>query len=188
MASLKNNIHTISDDTENLAKNYLKLFSVRQAEKLAIFLGILASVFVLATILLVVIVFGSFVLAGALNKLLSSDFWGFMIVGSLYLLWIVFLIVKIFRTNTPLFANLFVKLIISVFNIDSDQSNSINGLKKEGEHIKHKIETDKTRIEADFQILRYTIMGSIFKEILGLFTSKKKVKEDPPDEQNKEEA
>ena len=188
MASLKNNIHTISDDTETLAKDYLKLFSVRQAEKLAIFLGILASIFVLATILLVVIVFGSFVLAGALNKLLGSDFWGFMIVGSLYLLWIVFLIVKIFRTNTPLFANLFVKLIISVFNIDSDQSNSINGLKKEGEYIKHKIETDKTKIEADFQILRYTIMGSIFKEILGLFTSKKKAKEDPPDEQNKEEA
>ena len=64
----------------------------------------------------------------------------------------------------------------------------INGLKKEGEQIKHKIETDKTKIEADFQILRYTIMGSVFKEILGLFTSKKKVKEDPPDEQNKEEA
>lgn len=180
MATLKSNINKISNDTEDLAKNYLKLFSVKQSEKLALFLGILTSVFVLATLLLILVVFTSFGLAGTLNKLLVSDFWGFVIVGGLYLLVIILLIVKIFRTHTPLFSNLFVKLIVVVMNIDSDQAKSVEGLKREGKHIKEKIETDKTKIEADFQVLKYTIIGSVIKEIMGLFTFRKGAKEEPP--------
>lgn len=183
MATLKSNINKISNDTEDLAKNYLKLFSVKQSEKLALFLGILTSVFVLATLLLILVVFTSFALAGTLNKLLVSDFWGFVIVGGLYLLVIILLIVKIFRTHTPLFSNLFVKLIVVVMNIDSDQAKSVEGLKREGDHIKEKIETDKTKIEADFQLLKYSIIGSVIKEIMGLFTFRKSAKEEPEKEE-----
>jgi energy-coupling factor transporter transmembrane protein EcfT len=183
METLKRNLHKISDDTEILAKDYLKLFSVRQSEKLALFLGILTSVFVLATLLLILVVFSSFALAGTLNKLLVSDFWGFVIVGGLYLLAIILLIVKIFRSGTPLFANLFVKLIVAVLNIDSDQPKNIKGLRKEGENIRQKIKTDKTNIETDFQLLRYKFMSFIFQEIVGLFTSRRKVKEEPVKEE-----
>ena len=174
MATLKNNIQQISGDTETLAKDYLKLFSVRQSEKLAVFLGILMSIFVIATLILILVIFSSFVLAGSLNKILDSEFWGFVIVGGLYLLTIIMLVVKIFRTSTPLFTNLFVKLIVLVMNIESDHAKNIKGLKKEQDRIKEKIETGKTKIEADFQILRYNILGSIFKEIMGLFKSEKK--------------
>ncbi len=179
MASLKNNIKNISEDTETLAKDYLKLFSVRQSEKLAIFLGIIMSIFVIATLVLILLIFSSFVLAGTLNKLLHSEFWGFVIIAGLYLLGIILLIVKIFKSSTPLFTNLFVRLIILVMDIDADHATNIKGLKKEQEQIKEKIETDKTKIEADFQIIRYNIMGSIFNEILGLFTSRKKEKTAP---------
>ncbi|MDX2429558.1 MAG: hypothetical protein QNK35_01410 [Bacteroides sp.] len=185
MPSLKNNIKNISDDTEILAKDYLKLFSVRQSEKLAIFLGILMSIFVIATLVLILVIFSSFVLAGTLNKLLHSEFWGFVIIAFFYLLAIILLIVKIFRTSTPLFTNLFVKLIVLVMDIDSGHANNVKGLKKEQENIKEKIETDKSKIEADFQVLQYSIMGSIFKEILGLFTSKKKAKATPPVKEKK---
>jgi len=185
MPSLKSNIKKISGDSETLAKDYLKLFSVRQSEKLAIFLGIIMSIFVIATLALILLIFSSFILAGVLNKLLASEFWGFVIIGSLYLLAIIWLIVKIFRTSTPLFTNLFVRLIVLVMDIDTDHANNIKGLKKEQEHIKEKIETDKTKIEADFQILQYNIMGSIFNEILGFFTSKKKAKAEPVKEKEK---
>ncbi len=67
MASLKNNIDHISEDTESLVKDYLKLFSMRQAKKLALLLGILVSVFILSLLLLIVIVFCSFALAGLLK-------------------------------------------------------------------------------------------------------------------------
>jgi len=165
----------------------LKLFKVIQSEKLALFLGILTSIFVLATLLLILVVFSSFALAGTLNKLLDSDFWGFVIVGGLYLLVIILLIVKIFRTHTPLFANLFVKLIAVVLELESDQAKSVKGLKRESEHIREKIETDKTKIEADFQLLRYSILDTIFKEILGLFTFRKKAKKEPEKEPEQED-
>ena len=37
MATLKNQINDISKDTENLVKEYVKLFSIKQSEKLACF-------------------------------------------------------------------------------------------------------------------------------------------------------
>ena len=49
-------------------------------------------------------------------------------------------------------------------------------LKKEGALIQKRIEADKSIIKADFQKLQYTIIGSLLKEILGLFSSKKKAK------------
>lgn len=187
MASLKNNIKNISGDSETLAKDYLKLFTVRQSEKLAIFLGIIMSIFVIATLVLILVIFSSFVLAGTLNKLLHSEFWGFVIIASLYLLAIILLIVKIFRTSTPLFTNLFVKLIVLVMEIDTGYPKNITGLKKEKEHIKEKIETDKSKIEADFHILRYNIMGSVFSEIMAFFISKKKEKKEAAKEKKNED-
>lgn len=187
MASLKNNIKNISGDSETLAKDYLKLFTVRQSEKLAIFLGIIMSIFVIATLVLILVIFSSFVLAGTLNKVLHSEFWGFVIIASLYLLAIILLIVKIFRTSTPLFTNLFVKLIVLVMEIDTGYPKNITGLKKEKEHMKEKIETDKSKIEADFHILRYNIMGSVFSEIMAFFISKKKEKKEAAKEKKNED-
>ena len=83
-------------------------------------------------------------------------------------------------SNTPPFTNLFVKLIVSIFDIDSNRSTSLSELKNSSDLVRQKIETDKKRIEADFQILRYSLVGSLLKEILGLFVSRKKQKEDPP--------
>lgn len=187
MATLKSNLQKVSGDTESLAKDYLKLFSVRQSEKIAIFLGVMMSIFVIATLVLILVIIASFFLAGALNKMLASEFWGFVIVASLYLLAIILLIVKIFRTSTPLFTNLFVRFIVLVLELDMDNVNNIKGLKKEKELIKDKIKTDKTIIEADLQILRYNLMGSFFKEIMGLFTSKKKGKEEKVQKEDKDQ-
>lgn len=179
MASLKNNIDLISEDTESLVKDYLKLFSIRQAKKLALLLGILFSVFILSLLLLIVIVFCSFALASFLNDLLGHDYWGLLIVASSYILLIVFFILKMLRTQTPLFANQFVKLVAFVFNMEISNDKSIKGLKLESESVKQKIETDKVKIKSNFQMLRYGIMESLLMEFFGLFTSKKKkVKQD----------
>lgn len=187
MASLKNNIQNLSGDTETLVRDYLKLFSVRQSEKLAIFLGILMSIFVIATLILILVIFCSFILAGALNDILASNFWGFVIVGSLYLGAIIYLIIKIFRTSTPLFTNIFVKLIILVMDIDTVQAQNVKELRKEQEYIRGKIDMDKSQIEADYHILRSNIMGTIMKELLGIFTSKKKTKSSSAEEQAQQE-
>ncbi|TFH26960.1 MAG: hypothetical protein E4H10_05385, partial [Bacteroidia bacterium] len=89
MATLKNQIHDISKDTESLVKEYVKLFSIKQSEKLALFLGIIASVFLLATLLLIVVVFSSLALAAYLNKVMAGEYWGYVIVGGVYILTII---------------------------------------------------------------------------------------------------
>jgi len=120
MASLKKNLNNITDDTKVLIENYIKLLSRKFSEKLALMLGIIASVFLLFTLILTLGIFFSFALSGFLNKLLPGDYWGFWIVTAGYVLLIGFYIVRIFKTKTPLFSNLFVKLIIMVMNIDLD--------------------------------------------------------------------
>lgn len=189
MATLKNNINNISDNTETLVKDYVKLFSIKLSEKLALLLGILAAVFILSLLLLIVIAFCSFVLAAYLNELLAHDYWGFWIVSAFYVLVITLIIVKIVKTKTPPLSNLFTKFIVSVLGLDMNQAKSIKGLKLESENVKQKIETDKIKIKTDFQLLRYAIMESFLKEIFGLFTSKKKdaaVDEPEPDQASDE--
>jgi len=176
MATLKDQINDISKDTESLVKEYVRLFSIRQSEKLALFLGILSSVFVLATLLLIVVVFSSFALAAYLNKVMPGDFWGFVIVGGVYILTIILLIIKIFRTKTPLFGNFFARMISTVLDLDTEDANNLKGLKHAGELANQKIDANKIKIKGDLQLLRFTIFEALFKEFIGLFKSRKKEK------------
>lgn len=189
MATLKNNINKISDDTESLVKDHVRLFSIKLSEKLALFLGILTAVFILSLLLLIVIVFCSFALAVYLNELLAHDYWGFWIVSAFYMLVITLIIVKIVKTKIPPFSNLFTKFIVSVLGLDMHQAKSIKGLKLESENVKQKIETDKIKIKTDFQLLRYVIMELFLKELFGLFTSKRKdaAVDDPEPDQASDE-
>ncbi len=107
-------------------------------------------------------------------NLLAHDYWGLLIVAGFYILMITFIIIRMIKTKTPLFANLFVKLVVFVFNMEMTQDQSIKGLMFESETVKQKIETDKVKIKADFQTLRYGIMESLLLEFFGLFKSKKK--------------
>jgi hypothetical protein len=147
---------------------------VRQTEKLALFFGVLSTVFLLSTLLLIVILIASVAFAGFLNEALNSSYWGFWIVCGAYVLVISFLIIAMVRAKKPLFANLFVKFIIFILDVDLKQDESLKGLKLERDNIKEKLETDREKMKTDFQLLRYTFLEGLFKEFLGLFAKKKK--------------
>lgn len=174
MASLKDNVNNIADDTESLIKDHLKLFSVKQSERLALFLGVITSVFILSLLLLVLVVFCSFALASYLNDQLPGNHWGFWILAAFYLLVITLIIVKIAKTKVPPLSNFFAKFIVSVFNLDVNPPANIQGLKLESEKLKLKIETDKVKIKSNAEMLRYIMIESFFREFFGLFSSKKK--------------
>lgn len=174
MATLKNQVSDISKDTESLVKEYVKLFSIKQSEKLAQFLGIIASVFLLATLLLIVVIFSSLALAAYLNKVMPGEYWGYVIVGGVYILTIILLIIKIFRTKTPILGNFFARLIVTVLDIETDEANSLKGLKDAGEKTRQKIDVNQIKIKGNIQLLRYTIFEALFKEFIGLFKPKKK--------------
>lgn len=174
MSKLKNNIDSLTSDTENIARDYLHLLTVRITERLALFIGILFSVFIVATLLLIVILIGSIALAGFLNKVLDSYFWGHLIVAGLYLLAVAVLVIRMVRSETPLLSNLFVKLMIFILDIEDPQSGSVKGLKVEKKRIKEKLELNKEKMKTDFQLLRYSLLDSLLRELLGLFKRKKK--------------
>ena len=102
MASLKSGIDKFSGDSKTLVEDYLKLFSIKQSEKLALLLGILFSFFMLSLLLLIVILFSSFALAAWLNSVLSGSYTGFLLMGGLYVLLTILLLLRIILSKTPL--------------------------------------------------------------------------------------
>lgn len=173
MAKLKNSFQHISDDSKQIAYDYLKLFSMNQIKRLAILLGVLLSVFVLSILLLIVIVFCSFTLAEYLNELMQSRFWGYLIIAGLYLLIIISLIWKMIRSSQPMFTNLLIKFLISIFDIELSEKSNIDGLKHEIKQIESNIDKNKTSVTANVKMLKYEIIESLIKDLLGLFNSKK---------------
>lgn len=176
MTALKNNIDHLKDDTESLAKNYLKLLGLKQSERLAVFLGILTSGFIISILLSIVVVFSSFVLAGYLNDLLTSEYWGYFIVSGLDIAVVILILLKIKKSGSPLFVNFFVKFILPLLSIETNQNKDIEGLRIESENVKEKIESEKKVFIAHSQLLKYTILEDLLKEVTQMFTSKKKTK------------
>ena len=174
MSKLKNNLDSISNDTETIAKDYLKLLMIKLTEKLALFLGIISSVFIISTLLLLVVLLCSMALAAYINSLMDTESAGYWMVAGFYLIVITILIIKVLRSKTPLLSNLFVKLIVFVLEVDLKQAKTIKGIKLEKENINEKLDADKGKIKTDFQLLRYSFMDGFLKEVLGMFKKKKR--------------
>lgn len=173
MPNLKNNIESISNDTESLVRDHVKLFSLRLTEKLSMFLGVLFSIFIFSILVLILIVFISFVFAGYLNEILNKDYLGFLIVLGIYVACIFFLIRRLLVQGKPLLVNMFVQFVAMALDVDLKQSQNLQGIHIEREIIDIKIESEKDKIKTNFQMLRYLIFDSLFTELVGMFSGKK---------------
>lgn len=174
MASLKDNIDHIVDDSKEILMNHLKLFSIRQTEKLSRFFGLLSTIFIISIILLIVVIFFSFALAGVLNNLLNTSVWGYLIVSGIYILVILIILMNMRKTKKPLLSNAIAKSLAAVFDIEASRPLDLDGLEIEKELAKEKIDSNKDKIDTSLQLLRYSLMESLFKEFFGLFSSKKR--------------
>ena len=174
MASLKDSIDHIADDSREIIKNHLKLFSIRQAEKLARFFGLLSTIFIISIILLIVVIFFSFALAGMLNNLLNTSIWGYLVVSGIYILVVLIILIHMRKTKKPLLSNAIARSLASVFDIDSSHPMNLDGLEMEKELIQDKIDSGKEKINTSFELLRYSLMETLIKDFFGLFSSKKK--------------
>lgn len=174
MENLKNNIKDITTDSQSLVNNYLTLFGIRQSKRLATFLGVISSVFIISTLLMIIILFGSFVLADFLNHLFESKYMGFLIISILYLLAVGILLLKMKSTGKPLLTNLYIKFVLPLLNIKISQEPTIEGLNIEKELIKERIENDKNFINTHTQLLKYAVFEDFLSVFSGLFNSKSK--------------
>jgi hypothetical protein len=173
--------------------NHLKLFSIRQTEKLARFFGLLSTIFIISIILLIVVLFFSFALAGVLNNLLNTSVWGYLAVSGLYIMVILIILMNMRKTKKPLLSNTIAKSIARVFDIEEDRPLDLAGLEIEKELLREKISSNKDKFDISLQLLRYSLMEYLFKEFFGLFKSKnddsveiKEDSEEKADEKKKE--
>jgi len=173
MSAVKDNIDHIADDTRELIKNHLKLFSIRQTEKLARFFGLLSTIFILSIILLIVVIFFSFALAGILNNLLNTGIWGYLIVSGIYILVIFIILLNMSRTKKPLLSNAIARSLAAVFDIESVHPKDLDGLALEKELAREKINANREKINLNFELLRYSLLEHLLKEFFGLFSKKK---------------
>jgi len=178
MENLKNNGEQLSKDVENIIQNYLKLFSLKQTESLAVFMGLISSVILITTLLLIVILFCSFVLGDLLNDLFESNYLGYGILSGIYALIIIILLLRIKKKGTPLFANFYVKLILPLLKIESRQRKDLKGLSIESDYVKENIELHKKTFMAHSQLLKYSLLEDLKNEIVDLVSSKLEKRKD----------
>jgi len=106
-----------------LFKDELRLYTLKGVEKSSLFLGLIASIFIVSIFCLLVFVFGSVALANFINFKLDSDFFGYSIVSGGYLIILILMLIWMLRRKKPLLTNIFIKSLISIFNIPEDEDN-----------------------------------------------------------------
>jgi hypothetical protein len=98
-------------------------------------------------------------------------------VGGGYILMIILLIIKIFKTKTPLLGNFFARMITTLLDFETDNAKNLKGLKHAVELANQKTDANKIKIKGDLQLLRFTIFEALSKNFISLFKSRKKEKD-----------
>jgi uncharacterized membrane protein len=111
----------IKEDLQTILKDEVRLYSLKGIEKTSMLLGVIATFIIVLIIFVLGIVFGSLALAKVLNASLDHEYLGYLIVGGGDLLLSVLLIVWVQRTKVPLLTSLFIKILVNIFNIGSDE-------------------------------------------------------------------
>lgn len=176
MSEINKTISEITDNTESLVKDYLQLISLKLAQKVAFIFAFVASLLVISVLVLIVIIFGSIALSIFLNNVLESELLGFLIMGGIYILAIVFILLKTDANKKPLFIGMFVKFILSFFEIEIKHKKSMEGLQFETEKTELEIDNFKDKIRSDLQFIPYIIWNSVVNEVIVFFAGKKKNK------------
>ena len=114
-------LNDIKDSLRSIFKDEVQLYTLKGVEKISLFLGIIATFIIVTIVFLLGIIFGSFALAKYLNLKLDHEFTGYLIVSGADILFAVVLLILVARRKIPLYTNLFVRTIVSIFKINEDE-------------------------------------------------------------------
>jgi len=115
------NLKDIRDNLQSIFKDEVRLYSLKGVEKTSKLLGVIATFVIVLIFFILGIVFGSLALANILNARLDHEFLGYIMVGGADILLAVLIILWVLRTKVPLLTSLFIKILINIFNIPSDE-------------------------------------------------------------------
>ena len=114
-------LNDIKESLKSIFKDEVQLYTLKGVEKASLFLGIIATFFIVFIVFLLGIIFGSIALAKFLNLKLDHEFVGYLIVAGADILLAVLLLVMVARRKVPLLTNLFVRSIVSIFKISENE-------------------------------------------------------------------
>jgi hypothetical protein len=116
-----NSFNDILKSLRSIFENEVRIYSLKGVEKSSVLLGLIATIFVLSALGFIGLIFASVALAAYLNTLLDSAFLGYLIISSGYIVIIVLLLLGMMGRKAPLFTNIFIRRLISIFNISDDE-------------------------------------------------------------------
>ena len=116
-------LNDIKDNLRSIFKDEVQLYTLKGVEKASLFLGIIATFFIVTIVVLLGIIFGSIALAKYLNLRLDHEFMGYLIVAGADVLLAALLLIMVARRKVPLLTNLFVRAIASIFKIYEEDEN-----------------------------------------------------------------
>jgi len=105
----------------SLYKDKLRFYTLKGIEKSSLFMGLIATIIIISAFCIMVLIFGSVALANFLNSKLESSFLGYLIVSGAYLVIMFIMLIWMIKRKTPLLTNVFVRSLISLFNIPEDE-------------------------------------------------------------------
>ena len=115
------NFKDIKNDLQSIYKDQVRLYSLQGVEKTSRLLGVIATFIIVLIFFILGIVFASLALANILNSNMDHEFMGYIIVGGADILLSILLILWVLKTKVPLLTSLFVKILVNIFNIRSDE-------------------------------------------------------------------
>lgn len=104
-----------------LFKDELRFYTLKGVEKSSLLLGLIATILIISIFCLLVFVFGSVALANYINLKMASGFIGYLIISGGYLIILILMLIWMLKRKKPLFTNIFIKSLISIFNIPEDE-------------------------------------------------------------------
>lgn len=114
-------LNEIKDSLRSIFKDEVQLYTLKGVEKASLFLGIIATFFIVTIVVLLGIIFGSIALAKFLNLRFDHDFMGYLIVAGADVLLAILILIMVARRKVPLLTNLFVRAIVPIFKIKEDE-------------------------------------------------------------------
>ena len=114
-------VKDIKENLQSIFRDEVKLYTLKGVEKTSMLLGVIAAFFIVLIFFFLGIIFGSLALANLLNTKLEHSFMGYLIVGGADILLSVLLILRLLKRKVPLLTSLFVRILINIFNIRSDE-------------------------------------------------------------------
>jgi hypothetical protein len=106
---------------EDILQNKLNVVKLNVIEFLALFFASIASMVLVATCVVLAMLFGAVALALFLNALLSSTFLGFLIVSGGFVVTLLILIRLTSKKGYPFFTDTFVRLFVGLFYDENEK-------------------------------------------------------------------